>query len=218
MKQPTEEQIKETAKQLRKPQGEGAVEIGKFMNEGNYPMNMHTLAVLDAMPQDSILELGMGNGYFVEKIVGNSSGISYAGYDYSPIMVQEASRINDRFIKQGNVSFIEGDIHQLPFQDSSFTKVFTINTFYFWEDAEKVLSEIKRVMKLEGEFVLSLRPKKLISTYPITKYGFHVWNDDEIEKLLKKFFAKIEITRINEPDHEWMGNVLKRECLIFKCM
>ena len=67
MKDLTEEEIKEVAAQLRKPVGENGTEIGKLMNVGNAPMNRHTLAVLNPEPNDSILEVGMGNGFFVRR-------------------------------------------------------------------------------------------------------------------------------------------------------
>lgn len=217
MEQPTEEQIKETAKQLRKPEGEAGIEMAEIMNQGNFPMNMHTLAVVNPQENDDILEIGMGNGFFVKYILRHSPSINYTGCDYSKTMVQKAIADNTIFLKKGRASFLEGNVHELPFTEIQFTKIFTVNTFYFWEDAELALSEIKRVLHPEGAFILSVRPKSLMSQYPVTKYDFTLWEDEEIEALLRKHFSKIEITKIQEPDQEWMGEIRSRACIIFNC-
>lgn len=42
-----------------------------------------------------------------------------------------------------------GDVSHLPFPETTFDRVFTINTIYFWPDALQGLTEIHRVPSLE---------------------------------------------------------------------
>jgi len=209
----TEEQLRVIAAQLRQPNGDFGIQIGELMNSGNARMNRHTIAVLNPSPNDTILEIGMGNGYFVPSIIAVDKSIHYTGCDYSVIMVQEAKRL----VKSSRAKFVCGDLHTLPFEDSSFNKVFTINTFYFWDDHSRALDEIKRVLTPQGKLILSVRPKHNMGSFPVTQYGFSKFENDEIKTLLKESgFSEIKLTHIHEPDGEVFGDSKKRECAIFE--
>lgn len=215
--QPTKEELQQIAAQFRKPQGEQGLEISDIMNDGNYNMNIHSIAVLDAQENDSILEIGMGNGLFVKKIINADSNIKYTGCDYSELMIQEAARINLPYSEDGKCNFVLGSILDLPFEDKSFDKLLTINTFYFWDDYPKAISEIKRVLKDDGAFVLSVRPISNLNTNPATEFGFNKYDNSEILSMLSKHFETIEITQIKEPNIIWKEQEREMECVIFKC-
>ncbi|MBK7811139.1 MAG: hypothetical protein IPI50_07870 [Saprospiraceae bacterium] len=61
-----EQTLKEIAKQLRQPSGEFATQVGQKMNEGNLHINLNTIEALNLQKGDHILEIGMGNGFFVK--------------------------------------------------------------------------------------------------------------------------------------------------------
>ena len=214
----TEEEIKEIAAQLRKPEGEKGKEIAQLMNEGNQAMNLHSLAVLNPQANESILEIGMGNGHFVKNIVNLDKEISYMGCDYSKHMVEEAKKVNEKLMKHKSVDFVEANISCLPFEDETFDKVLTINTFYFWEDHISVLKELKRVLKKEGSLVLAVRPKHNLKEFPVTQYNFSLVENEEILELLKACgFNRIALTEINEPPQEHYAGHKERASLIFSC-
>lgn len=216
----TTEKIIEIAAHLRKPNGEMGKEIAHKMNDGNYPMNMHTLAVLDSNHHDDILEIGMGNGFFVDKIINGKKNIKYTGLDYSETMVTEAITLNQEHVTNNKATFVKGDIANLPFKDKQFNKIFTVNTFYFWEDAKIVLNEIKRVLKDDGFFILSIRPKRSLKQFPVTKYNFKIVDTKDIITLLKESgFITIEQTEIKEPEQgKWENmSVVRNETLLLKC-
>ncbi len=217
--QVTTADFKKIAAQLRKPEGTDGVKVAEKMNIGNKSMNLHTIAVLDPQPNESILEIGMGNGFFVKNIIAAGSNINYVGCDYSIEMVQLASEINKNFIAIGLAKFIEGNIQELPFESASFDKIMTVNTFYFWDDYIKVLQELKRVLKKEGKLIIAVRPKHNLEKFPVTKYGFSIQSNDEIIKLLRSNgFENIEKTEIKEPLQEgFVAGHNEREALILNC-
>ncbi|HEY8400774.1 MAG TPA: class I SAM-dependent methyltransferase [Cytophagaceae bacterium] len=213
----TEEQIKQLAAQLRKPEGEYGVQVGKQMNQGNAPMNLHTLAVLNPVEKDKILEIGMGNGYFVKNIVNLHPSIRYTGVDYSELMVEQAIQNNQQIVEEGRAEFYLGQADDLPFGDHSFNKIFTVNTLYFWEDRAKVLAEFRRVLSPEGLLIIAVRPKHNLEKIPVTRYGFSILSKDELITLLEENgFEPTELTEIQEPDQEIAGVIMKRETLIVK--
>ncbi len=211
--------FKKIAAQLRKPEGTDGAIVAERMNVGNKSMNLHAIAVLDPQANETILEIGMGNGFFVKNIVTVGRNINYVGCDYSGDMVQLASEINKDFIENNQVKFIEAGIRDLPFDSAIFDKIMTVNTFYFWDNYDKVLQELKRVLKKDGQLIIAVRPKHNLEKFPVTEYGFSIKSNDEIIELLRSNgFDNIESTAIKEPLQEgFVAGHNERETLILSC-
>ena len=207
------------ALQLRRPQGEYGTQIGERMNVTNRYINLHTIDALELKNGDTVLEVGPGNGFFVKDILSAGDSISYTGCDFSELMVEEATRNNLGFVDEGRAVFHLSSADKLPLEDGSFDKVFTINTVYFWEDPKKVLAEFKRVMKPAGELLIAVRPKHLMEEYPFTKYGFNLYSNEELEKMLTdNGFTVVETIEKDEPDQEISGVSVKVKTLIVKAV
>lgn len=121
--------------------------MGQKMNEANLNMNNCTIKHIDPQANDRILEIGMGNGYFVKDILNVHPSITYSGIDFSPTMLEEANKINQSFVDERRAKFQMANAELMPFEENSFNKIFTINTIYFWENPDKVLIECKRVLQ-----------------------------------------------------------------------
>src|SRR5690606_10876458 len=93
--------------------------------------------------------------------------------------------------------------HDLPFPDSSFTKIFTVNTIYFWEDVGAVLAEFRRVLKPNGILTVAVRPKEVMQQYPFTQYGFTMYTREELEQTLTdKGYEVTQSIEKDEPDQD----------------
>lgn len=207
----------EIAAQLRKPHNGPAHEIAILMNKGNSAMNRHAIAVLNAQAGDEILEIGMGNGAFVSRITNVAPNIRYTGCDYSESMVSEAKELNSDLVAGGMATFVQGELQHLPFQNDSFDKVLTVNTLYFWDNFERCLSELNRVLRPDGHLILSIRPKVNMMQYPFVDHGFRLFDADEVIQLLEDSgFQDIERTSVQEPPQERGDSPLERSSLIFR--
>ncbi len=210
-----EQKFKDMAEQLRKPSGEGAVRTGDMMSKGNIAMIYDSFKVLDIAANDNILEIGMGNGFYVKDILEKNDTINYTGCDYAELMVQESERLNTHWIAAGRAKFIQANIHALPFDKDSFNKVFTINTIYFWDEEAAALNEIKRVLQPGGKLVISFRPKHQSEKYPFTKYGFNQFSKEDVEKLLlENGFLVDAIYENKEPPFEMNGIMMDTENVV----
>ncbi len=199
----TEEQYKGLAAQLRQPHGEFGLQVGNNMNVGNVHINKKTIELLDLSANDRVLEIGMGNGFFVKDLFSVEPSIHYTGLDFSPLMIEEANKLNQAFMQEGKVNFHLGSADALPFEEDSFTKIFTINTLYFWEDPVKILAELHRVLKTDGELFISIRPKEIMQHYPFVKYGFAMYTKEEAAALLEKNgFQVIAAIETDEPEQQ----------------
>ena len=210
-----EESLKDLAAQLRQPHGEDGIKAGESMNTGNRYINLDTIGIVNPVKGDHILEIGMGNGLFVKNIVENDPLIKYTGVDFSALMIKEAERINADLIKEGRVKFAKSDVASMPFPDKAFNKVFTINTIYFWSDASRNFTQIRRVLQPQGKLFVAIRPRHQMESYPFTKYGFEMYTKEELyECLISNGFSVMKIHEIQEPDYELNGMPLKMESLI----
>lgn len=210
-----EKLLKNIAVQLRKPQGELAVQVGEKMNVGNLQINLLTIDALDLKGSENILEIGMGNGFFVKNILLKHPNVKYSGCDYSEIMVQQAKIINAEFISAGRAQFHQTSAHELPFENATFDKVFTINTIYFWDEASIVLAEISRVLKPKGQIIIAIRPRVTMQHYPFIKYGFNMFSKEELAALLtENNFKPINILEKSEPPQEIGGKTVPVEALV----
>lgn len=210
-----EQLFKSVAEQLRKPQGEYAIRTGKKMNESNLLINLFTIEALKLTANDTILEIGMGNGFFVKDILSVDNSIHYTGCDFSEAMVEEASKLNEDFIKAGRATFCLANANHLPFANERFNKVFSVNTIYFWNDPSLILSEFWRVLKPKGQIIISLRPKSVMEHYPFAKYGFNMFTEDDLIDLLSKNnFRVMSTIEKDEPEQEVSGEKIPVKTLI----
>ena len=203
------------AAQLRKPEGDSGIQMGERMNEGNRYINEHTIEALAVSGNDRILEIGMGNGFFVRRILEGEPGVHYTGCDFSPEMVQECERRNVDLIKAGRAGFLVADALELPFPDNSFDKAFAVNSLYFWEAPDETLAEIRRVLRPSGLLLLAIRPKHRMEHYPFVKYGFSMYNAPDLEALLtRNGYKLIETIVREEPEQNLTERDIKVETLI----
>ncbi len=213
----SENDLKSIAVQLRKPGGSLGIEVGRMMNNGNKLMNLTTIDQLEIQPNDKILEIGMGNGFFVKYVLEKAEAVQYIGCDYSDEMIAEAFNCNIDFIKRGQVQFTRASINKLPYKNEHFNKVFTVNTIYFWDQVETALSEVKRVLKSHGQLIISLRPKSVMDRLPVTSYGFTTFSmDDCIALLNRNGFEITNVIEREDSDIELLGKKFQNAFMIVK--
>lgn len=145
--------------QFGRPAGLLGRVAGNLMAMTNAPMNRLAADLLDVQPDDHILEIGFGPGTLIRILARRAPRGSVAGVDHSKVMVEQASRRNEEFVRTGRVEAKEGSVSKLPFPDGRFTKVCAVNSFHLWPSPEKDLREVRRVMKEGGLLLLSLRMK-----------------------------------------------------------
>jgi ubiquinone/menaquinone biosynthesis C-methylase UbiE len=210
-----EQKFKQMAAQLRKPEGEDGVRTADLMSKGNMHIIHNSFNALNAEPGDNILEIGMGNGCYVKEILERSESIHYTGCDFSELMVQESEKFNSNWITKGKARFIHSNITALPFKADVFSKIFTINTIYFWDNEIAALNEIKRVLQPNGRFIIGFRPKHQTEKYPFTKYGFNQFSKEDVDKLLSKNgFSVVDIFENKEPAFDLNGQIINMENVV----
>lgn len=188
------EELQAIASQLKHPTGEKGIEMANMMHETNINMTRHSIQNLNLQGGNSILELGHGNAGHVEFLFEQAENIKYYGLEMSELMFQEARQINRNFVSQKQAFFSVYDGNKILYQDEFFDKIFTVNTIYFWKEPEKLLSEIYRVLKSNGNFCLTFAEESFMKTLPFTQFEFELYSTEKAQKLIEKTAFKIVYT------------------------
>ncbi len=180
----TDDELKELARQLRQPNGSKGVEIAEMMNETNIKMTIHSIDQLNIRDNDCILELGHGNCKHLPYILKQKNNMTYYGLEISELMNKEAKRINHQSVDSKQAFFHLYDGLHIPFDDNYFDRIFTVNTIYFWADPNSLLSELYRVLKLNGTLNITFAQHEFMEQLPFTQYGFTLYNTEKIKQLI----------------------------------
>jgi ubiquinone/menaquinone biosynthesis C-methylase UbiE len=145
-----------TAEQMRCPSGLSGLMAASFMKKYNAVAETWTVQQLQIAPEDHVLEIGFGPGCGLAEALSRMNNGIVEGIDTSPQMIRMASRLNKDALASGKLRLFPGDAARLPFKDETFDKVFAVNVYYFWKDADKPLSEIHRVLRQGGQVAIYL--------------------------------------------------------------
>lgn len=131
--------------------------VGMLMAIKNRQRSEWVLSQLGVKPGDRVLEIGFGPGVDVARTA--ASGATVAGIDPSDVMVRQASRRNADAIRSGCVDLRRGAMPNLPFLDAAFDKAYAINSYQFWPDRTRALTELRRVMRPGGLVLIAVQPR-----------------------------------------------------------
>lgn len=101
---------------------------------------------------DTIADLGAGNGYFTLPLAAKTKNQVFA-VDIEPKMLALLKVLAE---KEGlaNIGYIESDLEHILLKDQSVDKVMAAFVIHEMPDPVKALREIKRILKPDGRFLL----------------------------------------------------------------
>ncbi|MGC4900454.1 class I SAM-dependent methyltransferase [Micromonospora echinospora] len=171
----------------------------------------HLLSCLALDGQESLLDLGCGNGFILRDVVSRlRHGAHAVAVDVSPAMLELAKRnVNVAWVP---LTFQEGRAENLSmFEDGTFRRVMANYIFHYIEDPDLVLGEMARVLHPEGHAIVSIEarhsmpemynlhfetmervgfPSDFIDRLPRGRRGVMVL--DNAEEILRRTFGSVE--------------------------
>ena len=138
-------------------------------------MQKELISIIQPKPNIKFLDLGCGTGWAVCYVANSVNGKGkFIGVDISKKMIEKA-KINATDIK--NVEFYENSVDNLPIKDNYIDIAICSNSFHHYLYPNKVLNEIKRV----------LRPNGTINILDITADDFFIrWIDRNTKRREKE--------------------------------
>lgn len=108
-----------------------------------------------------VLDIGCGNGN-TAILLAQETGCEVVGIDLSGVRVNNAKEKAKNY-PHLNISFEKASATSLPYDDNSFTHVWSQATIYHIPQREKALQEIQRVLQEGGIFLFDdlITPQKL---------------------------------------------------------
>jgi len=123
-------------------------------SEAQFKLGRELIAKLDLQGNESVLDIGCGDGKVTAEIAARLPHGSVTGIDSSPEMIELACRTFpcDRF---PNLRFMHKDARQLDFHQE-FDVVFSNATLHWVKDHRQVLQGIYKGLKAPGKLLLQM--------------------------------------------------------------
>ena len=133
--------------------------IGKLMDSVVWGLDASLAAkwindALAPIPDDfkgTLLEVPVGTGVLTVPVYQSLPKAQITCLDYSAEMMQNAER-RAKALAVRNISFVQGDVGALPFEDERFDVVLSLNGFHAFPDKDAAFKETHRVLKKGGIF------------------------------------------------------------------
>ncbi len=150
-------------------------------------------------PKCQVLEVGFGEGYGVSKLSKSKKVKEIVGLDIDIGSVKHASSKYNS--KKSRFKHYNGD--KMPFENNSFDVVVSFQVIEHIKNEENYISEIYRVLKKHGIFVLTT-PNRVYRLKPGQKpwNRFHVreYDSETLKKALRRKFSSVEIFGVKGND------------------
>ena len=146
--------------QFRNPRGLGGHVTGWIMGHrpSNVQRNRWVVSLLD-LPTDRILEVGFGPGVALRELARLAPHGYVCGIDRSEVMVRQARRRNAAAVRAGVLDIRAGTAEDVPQFDRPFDRVMAVNSLGFWQDPEKRLEELRKVLRPGGLIAIASQPR-----------------------------------------------------------
>ena len=163
---------KYVSSQFKNPRGFGGVIISIIQNVLNRAMYNDAATIVSLKHDDRVLDIGYGNGYLLQILYKKQ-------------------------VVDNHLHLSVGDCCSLPYEESTFDAVTSINTIYFWNDTVKGLSEIRRTLKNGKSFYNIVYTKEYLDTIKYTQIGYKKFELNELKEYGKQAgFENVETKKI----------------------
>lgn len=150
-----------------------------------------------------VLDIGSADGVFTKVILERSKADQVIGID---VLQDSVKWANDHW-KNKKVKFQVGDAHKLEFKPSTFDAVFILEVLEHVFEPEKVIEEIRRVLKSGGYVIILVPSDSLLFRlvwFLVKKFWWaKIWEDTHVQsftgdllpELVKSVGLKIEVDK-----------------------
>ena len=181
--------------------------------ELNRRTNSWYVRFLGVAPGMRVLEVGSGLGILAAAVAAAAEGVQVVGVERSPAQITAA-------VADPRVRYVQGDAHALDFPDGSFDLVYARYVLEHVTQPERVLAEMRRVVKGGGRVAVCENDVTLFRIDPPCPAADQVWaafaryqatlgGDATIGRRLFRLLGQAGLSRIElsvQPEVHWHGS------------
>ena len=204
--------FKDYVSQTRKPQGRLGKMMLNGMNSGHAKMADWAISHLQTVVPERLVDLGCGGGRNIGALLKRYPSAKGTAVDYSDLSVEKAKGVNAGVISKGRLEVKQGDVSSLDLPDGAYDLATAFETIYFWPGLEKCFTEVARILKdgglflisneSDGEDAASLKFEKIID-------GMKCYTPEQISDALKAAgFSKVSTD--HHPNKPWITAIAKK--------
>ena len=134
---------------------------------------------------DLIVDIGCGGGFNIKRLLDKSAKCMVYGIDISDVSVEKSKAVNKKHIGK-RCEIYKGSADRLPFEDNFIDCATAFETVYFWRDMKKCFTEIKRVLKSGGKFVIINDPGDPNKHWEEMIPDMTSWTPEELETYMRE--------------------------------
>ncbi len=146
--------FKDYVSQTRKPEGFLGKMMVNGMNGGHAKLADWGMSHLTTVVPEEIVELGCGGGRNASALMKKYPSSKVTAIDYSDVSVRIAADVNAEAIKEGRCTVQQGDVSALTLPEEKYDLATAFETIYFWPGLEKCFSQVAKVLKPGGMFLI----------------------------------------------------------------
>lgn len=176
-----------------------------YTGDGRYPSNEYRLKIalnlIEKTPGQKVLDAGCGNGIVGVNVL--RKGYDWYGFDISGEMVKRARDLLRDEGQDPDRAF-SGDVYHMAFPDRTFDTVLLLGVLQHLPDHEQIFSEIHRVLKPEGELIVSL-DNSLFSLFTLNQHTVNFLRNilehyqmpaEQLEDCLRHYGELIQVDKV----------------------
>jgi len=169
--------------------------VGWVMPLGHSAIYKRVAPVLNLQPEDDVLDVGCGAGYFLKRYASHVNSI--AALDYSEVMVEMATNKHRDRIAAGTAAIVHGEASQLPWEDNRFSAVTSMGSFIVFPKPLESLKEMCRVLRPGGRAVVSIEYNAEDGkdhSKEVKNYGMSALTEGEVRQMMEDAgFSEVSI-------------------------
>ncbi len=160
-----------------------------------------------------VLDVGSGLGILAAEVAASALGVLVTGLERSPAQIAVATQ-------HQSVNYVEGDAHQLPFEEGTFDVVYCRYLLEHVKQPEQVVAEMRRVTRPGGSIAVMENDTSLVRFDPpcpafqavwsvFSRYQWQLGGDAFIGRRLYRLLQAAGWTQIElslQPEVHWSGS------------
>lgn len=172
-----------------KPEDWTGERLETFILSENTNEHLHRYAMaLELAAGKNVLDIACGEGYGSNLLAGRAASVT--GVDIDVDTVENAAQK----YQHANLTFVAGSADAMPCADRSMDLIVSFETIEHHDKHDKMMAEIKRVLRPGGVLIISSPDKQYYSDVPGYKNPYHIKElyKIEFEELIKSHFQHVQ--------------------------